>query len=489
MARSVKVNYLLTMVNTVTGILFPMLTFPYASRILLADGIGEVNFFYSIISYFSLIACLGIPFYAIRQVAKLKDNPQELSQFTTEILILNGILTTIAYIGVGIMAMFVTKVQLNIPLFLIMSLSIALTAMGCDWFYQGREDFKYITIRGLVVKTLAVIMLFVLVKEPSDVIWYGLYMVVGSVGGNVFNIVRLRKFVKRKHIVRNELRPMRHFKPAIKLFLITTITTIYLEINTMLLGFMDDNATVGYYAGASRIMRIALTLIAALSTAVVPRMSEYIKKKEHEKFQQLAQKSYDFTLTLALPMTIGCIIVAPVLIPIFCGDSFDGAIPALMILAPTILAVGIAHVTNIQILFPQGKEDIMLKASIAALIVCLLTSIIFIPLWHQNGAALSMLLTETSVTVTAIILGHKYIPLKFITRRNTIRLVCFAIMGAVCYATTYVNVAQWLSLIITCATGIITVFITLMIMKDPLLYDIITNIRPTKKTDCHSSSK
>ena len=165
MAKSVKANYLFNLINSASQLLFPLITFPYASRIMMADGIGQVNFFQSIISYISLFTCLGIPMYAIREVAKVRDNPEKMTRITVEILLLHAFLTLLGYMAVAVICLTVTKVQTDIPLFLLLSATIFFTAIGCEWFYQGIEDFKYVAIRGMVVKTISVILLFLLVKS------------------------------------------------------------------------------------------------------------------------------------------------------------------------------------------------------------------------------------------------------------------------------------------------------------------------------------
>ena len=184
MAKSLRVNYIFNMLNTVTGLLFPLITFPYASRIMLADGIGQVNFFQSI----TLLTCLGIPMYAIRKIASVRDDVAERNKVAIEILLLHATLSLIGYVIVALLAAFVSDIQVNIPLFFILGLTIFFTAIGCEWFYQGVEDFKYITIRGLIVKTD--------LSGPKKtscgmpVIWYSVHWVAMhstlSVYGNTF---------------------------------------------------------------------------------------------------------------------------------------------------------------------------------------------------------------------------------------------------------------------------------------------------------------
>lgn len=141
MAKSIKANYLFNLINSASQLLFPLITFPYASRIMMADGIGQVNFFQSIISYISLFTCLGIPMYAIREVAKVRDNPEKMTRITVEILLLHAFLTLLGYMAVAVICLTVTKVQTDIPLFLLLSATIFFTAIGCEWFLESWKRF------------------------------------------------------------------------------------------------------------------------------------------------------------------------------------------------------------------------------------------------------------------------------------------------------------------------------------------------------------
>ena len=252
MAKSIKSNYIFNLINTVSQILFPLITFPYATRIMLPDGIGQVNFFTSIIGYITLFTSLGIPVYAIKATAAVRNDGEKLNVTTVEIVSLNLLLTILGYVAVGVICMTVPKVAVDIPLFLILSLSIFFTTIGCDWFYRGKEDFRYITIRGIVVKLLSMILLFCFVKTKEDILIYGLYTVIGSIGGNIFNFIRLKRYISVKAALQS-IHPFRHLKPILHVFLFSAITSFYLQLNTIILGFMKDSADVGFYTTALKI--------------------------------------------------------------------------------------------------------------------------------------------------------------------------------------------------------------------------------------------
>ena len=193
MAQSVKVNFILNLINIGTQMLFPIITFPYVCRVIGPEGIGQVSFFQSIISYITLFTCLGIPMYAVREIARVRNDIVEMNKTAIEILLFHLLLTILGYLVVSVLCLVVPQIHDNTPLFLVLSLTILFTAFGCEWFYQGIEDFKYITIRGLVVKFVSLGLLFVFVKTKEDLIYYGLYTVFGILGGNIFNFIRLRR--------------------------------------------------------------------------------------------------------------------------------------------------------------------------------------------------------------------------------------------------------------------------------------------------------
>ena len=391
MAQSVKVNYILNLINTGTQMLFPLITFPYVCRVIEADGIGQINFFQSIISYISLFTCLGIPMYAIREIARDRSDVVQMNRTAMEILLLHSMLTLVGYAIVAILCLTIPQIQVNIPLFLILSLTIFFTAIGCEWFYQGIEDFKYITIRGLIIKTVSVVLLFIFVKSKTDLLYYGCYTVFGVLGGNIFNFFRLRKYIHRENIIFSELHIKRHVKPVLKVFSFSVVTSIYLQLNTVLLGFLKNALAVGYFAAATKVMQMLLTMSACLGSVMMPRASHLIAENKEDEFNRLIQKSYDFTLAIALPMTIGLIFCAPSLITALCGVKFEHSILPSQIIAPIILMVAISNVFGIQVLFPKGKINIVTLCCGIGAVADLLLNLCLIPFFSYIGTSIAYL--------------------------------------------------------------------------------------------------
>ncbi len=468
MAKSVKANYLFNLINSASQLLFPLITFPYASRIMMADGIGQVNFFQSIISYISLFTCLGIPMYAIREVAKVRHNPEKMTRITVEILLLHAFLTLLGYMAVAVICLTVTKVQTDIPLFLLLSATIFFTAIGCEWFYQGIEDFKYVAVRGLLVKLFSVVLLFLLVKTKEDILWYGAYTVLGVLGGNIFNFIRLRKYLHRDVINVRALHPLRHLKPALHVFALNVVISIYLQLNNVLLGFMKDAEAVGYFTAATKIMMITMSISSSLGAVIMPRTSNLIAEGRMDEFRILIQKSYDFVLALAMPLTVGLIFTSPSVILLLSGKGFAPAVLTSQIVAFNILMVGLSGVMGIQVLYPLGKINIVILCTLIGAAVNVFLNVLLIPRYGHNGTAVAYMLAEVAVTVSMFLIGRKYIPIQFFKRRHLNYVLGSIVMALCLYFISLFGLANVIMLIIMMVVGVIMYACVELILKDPI---------------------
>lgn len=477
MAQSVKVNYILNLINTGTQMLFPLITFPYVCRVIEADGIGQINFFQSIISYISLFTCLGIPMYAIREIARNRSDVVQMNRTAMEILLLHSMLTLVGYAIVAILCLTVPQIQVNIPLFLILSLTIFFTAIGCEWFYQGIEDFKYITIRGLIIKTVSVVLLFIFVKSKTDLLYYGCYTVFGVLGGNIFNFFRLRKYIHRENIIFSELHIKRHIKPVLKVFSFSVVTSIYLQLNTVLLGFLKNALAVGYFAAATKVMQMLLTMSVCLGSVMMPRASHLIAENKEAEFNRLIQKSYDFTLAIALPMTIGLIFCAPSLITALCGVKFEHSILPSQIIAPIILMVAISNVFGIQVLFPKGKINVVTLCCGIGAVADLILNLCLIPFFSYIGTSIAYLGAEVATTVSMYFIGRKYIPIIYFKKSHLTYALGCIVMALALYGISLLQLPTLTILLLQGCSGVLAYFIILCIRKDEMLVQILSKIK------------
>ena len=178
MAKSIAKNALYSGIRTVCSMVFPLITYPYAARVLLQDNLGKVSFAQSIVSYFALIAALGVSTYAVREGAGYRENREKIDEFGSQIFTINMVSTVIAYGLLLLLTLVWPWLQGYLALIAVQSVSIIGTTIGVDWVYNIYEDYGYITARTIVVQVISAVLLFVLVHQPND--YFGLKSIVIS---------------------------------------------------------------------------------------------------------------------------------------------------------------------------------------------------------------------------------------------------------------------------------------------------------------------
>ena len=238
----------------------------YVSRILLPIGTGKVSLATSVITYFSMFAQLGIPTYGIRACAKVRDNREELSKVAQELLIINIIMSAISYIILFALLSFVPKFRCEKKLYVILSFTIILTAIGMEWLYKALEQYTYITARSVIFKFIALIAMFLLIHEQEDYVVYGAITIFAASASNVLNLINAHKYIELKPIRNYNFK--RHLKPVLIFFAMSCATTIYTNLDTVMLGFMTTDAEVGYYNAAVKIKVILVSVVTSLGTVL-----------------------------------------------------------------------------------------------------------------------------------------------------------------------------------------------------------------------------
>ncbi len=399
--HSVKYNFIMNSILKMSSFIFPLITFPYVTRVLGAKGIGQVNFASAFVGYFSMAAMLGIPTYGIRVCAQCRDNREKLSRTVQELLIISSITTVIAYIVMAILVFEIPTLQGRTAIIYLSSTMILLTTIGMEWFYQAVEEYGYITYRNLAFKVLSVILMFLFIHQREDYILYAGVNVVGTVGSNILNFIRIRKYIICKPVRPYDFR--RHLKPIMVFFMFSVATTIYTSLDTVMLGFMTNDVQTGYYAAATKMKNLLVSLVTALGTVLLPRASYYIENDMKEEFRRIIKKAFQFVIVSALPLTVFCMFEAKDTIGFLAGSGFLKATPAMIIITPTIFFIGLSNITGMQILIPLGLETCTVLSTVAGAIVDLILNVIFIPKIGAAGAALGTAVAEAVVLLVQIL--------------------------------------------------------------------------------------
>ena len=400
--KSIKKNFIMNGILTASSFIFPLISYPYVTRMLMPSGTGRVEFASSLVSYFIMFAMLGIPTYGIRACARVRDDKEKLSKTVQELLIINLILAIFCYAVLAAATIFVPRLSQDAGIIWISAVGIILNVIGVNWFYSAIEEYTYITIRSLIFKVIAIIFMFIFIHGINDYPMYSVMLIITSSGSYVLNFIRLRKHIYFKRYDHYDFRP--HIKATLVFFAMAAATTIYTNLDSVMLGFMKDNAEVGYYAAAVKVKQILVSFVTALGAVLLPRLSFYFQKGRLDEFKALVGKAMQFVFFVAVPLVVFFIINAKDTILILSGDAYLSAVLPMQIIMPTVLLIGITNILGIQIMIPIGREkQVAISVAIGA-VVDLIINLILIPPMGAAGAAIGTLVAEAVVLIVQVIM-------------------------------------------------------------------------------------
>lgn len=385
---------------TLSSFVFPLITFPYVSRILLPEGTGSVSFATSVVSYFLMFSQLGIPTYGIRACAKVRDDRRALSRVVHELMVINLVMSLISYVLLGVCVLAIPKLHAEKTLIVIISFTIVLNVIGMEWLYKALEQYTYITIRSVIFKAIAVVAMLLLIRQQSDYVVYGAITIFAASASNVCNFVHAHNYID--FLPREKYNYRQHIKPVLVFFAMSCATVIYTNLDTVMLGLMKNNVDVGYYNAAVKIKSVLVGVVTSLGTVMLPRLSYYVERGEMEEFHRLTKKAMNFVILLATPMMIYFILFAREGIFFLSGSAYGGAVVPMQIIMPSLLLIGMTNVMGIQIMIPLGLEKQVLYSEIAGAVVDLFVNALLIPQYAAAGAAVGTLIAEFVVWIVQL---------------------------------------------------------------------------------------
>ena len=424
--RSIQHNVLMNTILTVSSVIFPLITFPYASRVLLPENMGKVSFATAAISYFNLFAQLGIPMYGIRACAKVRDDKKALTQTVHELLLINGTLSLVAYGALMLMLLFVPKFAVEKELYITMGTLVLFNAVGAEWLYKALEQYTYITKRSLLFKVVAFAALFFMIHQPEDYVIYGGITIFASSASNLMNFYNIRKYVDLRW--QGGYNIGKHKKPILIFFLMSCATTLYANLDTLMLGFIRSDLEVGYYNAAVKVKGVLVGLVTSVGTVILPRASYYFEKGQKDEFWRIGRKALKIVVGLAMPVVLFFAVFAGECIEILAGDAYGASVLPMQIVMPTVLLIGVTNILGIQMLIPMGREKAVLLSEAIGLAVNIICNFVLIPIAGVAGAALGVLITEFAVLVVQVVLLRGNIKNVFL-RKEILRIMAGGALG------------------------------------------------------------
>ena len=424
--RSVKFNFLMNLLLTGSSILFPLITFPLVSRALLAEAYGAVGFANGVATWLSLIAMLGVSRYGIREVARVRDDPRALACTTREILIVTIASTLVVYAGFLASLFLVERFAASRTLFFVCGLAIVLNTLGVNWFFQGIEQYAYITVRGLVIKVVCLVGVVLLVHVPGDYLVYAALLVCANGVANLVN------FAYMLHLLRagehdaaaaappeppasaataagTPLHPARHIRPLLTFFVIVAAISVYTALDTVMLGFLSTDQQVGFYTADVQIKNALVAVVSALSGVLLPRASNLLARGERAEWLRIIRTALKWVLLFSVPVCVlGATLATPAM-TFYAGAAFEGAGPALSILVLAVIPIGMSVIFCDEMMIPLGMEGRCSYIYLGAAVVDFALNLLLIPPLGALGAAISTACVELAIAVVEFAIVRPYL--------------------------------------------------------------------------------
>lgn len=459
-------NYLYNMSYQIIAVILPLITVPYISRVLGAEAVGINSYTNAIITYFVLIANVGITVYGNRTISYTRDSIEERSRKFWEIVIVKLIMGTISFV---LLFIFIGLYGRYSEYLMWQSIQILAAIIDISWFFVGLEDFKKTVSRNIIVKVLSASLILTLVKKPSDLALYIIIVAGATFLGNLTLWTYLKKLLVP--VKRADLSLLEHMGPIFVLFIPQLASQLFMTINKLLLGNLSTITQIGYFDNSDKVVRILLTAITAVGTVVFPRLANSFKTGKKDKVEKYLKFSFDAVNLISFPIVAGVIIISKPFSMIYFGSEFKGINVVLATLVVELIFMGWSTVMGNQYLVAINRTKGLTISVIVATVILLISSYLILPTYGAQGAAITSVLGEFIIATVQLLYVRKYINLFYIFKDISKYLFASVVMFIICYLTPSLS-SNFITMFIKVIIGAVVYVVIILLLKPDLVKDI-----------------
>ena len=477
---SLAKNSIYSAIRSFLSVAFPLITLKYASVVLGADGLGKVEFSKSFVSYFLLLAGLGIESLAVRNGSAQRDDKIALNNFSSSVFSLNILSSVTALLLLSVCITLIPQVRENAALVAIFAVQIPLALVGMEWVYYIFENYRYIALRTLICQIVALILLFTLVKSDRNIWLYAVVLVIATYGANVIGYICSRKYVQLKPRINRSA--FRYFPEAMVLFFNTLATSVYVNSDVTMMGFLSTEREIGIYSVAVKIYTAVKTLVTAVLNVTMPRLTYYFNNDHMDEYYNVQRTVAKVLILLIPPAMVGVIMQSRNLILFISGEGFLGAVPALVILSVAVVFSTVAMLCSATVLMPQKKEKTTLMSTVCGALSNLGLNFFLIPMYGGAGAAMTTLIAE--LVVAGVQMRDSFRTLqaaKLKIGKDLVRAVigCVGVV-ATCMCVRMLNLHYLLDMMVAVVASVAVYLVIQILLKNELLMPLLQKIRHRK---------
>jgi len=393
--KDIKANMLLNATNGLLSVIFPIITYPYILHVLQVENVGKYNFAQSVVSYFMLLAQLGISTYAIRNGARIRNRQCNINKFCSEMLTINTITTVVALLLLLIVTFVSAELRVYKTLLFIFSLQIVCQTIGREYVCTIYEDYTYLTIKNIITHIIAVLLLFLLVRNEDDIIPYAWVSTIAAGGANLWNFFYTKKKVCFRFAPIKE--SFVHFKPILVFFATTLAVTIYAISDTTIIGLMKGDYDVGLYSVSAKVYSLVKTILASAVMVSLPRLAIIQGtggNNGETGFSNTIETVFNTMIFWGIPIICGLAMFSEDIILCFGGLSYKGAVGPLRVLCIALFFCIIGYFWSNSVLYMFNEERFVLLGTSISAVINIILNLILIPEYGIIAAAATTAISE-----------------------------------------------------------------------------------------------
>ena len=378
----------------------PLLSVPYLARVLGPENWGEVAFAQVVGIYISLVVDFGFNLSATRAVAREREDPQRLSAILSGVTGAKALLSVVCLTAILLLNAVSPWSPARDSFVWLGALWGIAGGLRPLWFFLGIERVQLVTTIDILLRGVATLALFVVVRSPEDAILVLILLFIGSAASATFAMALA--FRTAALTLPSPLVVIQVMRSSLNLFLYRVSINMYVTSNVIILGIVASPVALGFYAGADKISKAIMGLMDPAAQAIYPFSSNLAASSMYDA----ARAARKGVLVLALLSCCACAVIlvfAPAIIRIGLGPGYEPAVPVLRILSLTFPALGVSVPLAVQWIFPIGLESLLTKISFVAGALHIPLAVVLGARYSGVGTAWALFATETFVVAAIIV--------------------------------------------------------------------------------------
>jgi O-antigen/teichoic acid export membrane protein len=361
-------------------------------------------------------------------------------------------------------------------IFLLLGINLISNIVNTEWLFESYENFKFITIKTIVIRLVQFVLIFKLVNDLEDYWIYLLLLVLTTFVNNFVSFIVIKRKIS---FVWQHLQPKKYLKPLIIIFLLQNSNLLYTQIDRTILGDFIGMESVAFYTVAQKLVTFLYTVLMAITYVSIPRLSFYLSN-DYGKYKDGVSKLSRTLFCFILPSSVGLFLLSEEAILVYAGDQYANSIVVLQVFSVRMIFMAIENIYANQILFLHKKENFTVIVYFIIGSINLIVKILLVQVLTPVIAISTTFLLEILLIIILKIYINKRIKARFqIFSMHSLKYfilsLCFFPLIEFCRKT--LGFENIVSIICTVCVCILFYIGSLILLKDELVYSTFLKLK------------